>query len=64
MKWKGYDNSFSIELIKKASSYKMSYFPVPYSYSKNRMIVELYLSNYAAKSELKRATGADTSEFP
>ena len=41
----------------------MSYFPVPYSYSKNRMIVELYLSDYAAKSELKRATGADTSEF-
>ena len=29
---------------------KMSYF-LPYSYSKNKIEVELYLSNYATKSD-------------
>ena len=38
----------------------MSYFS-PCSYSKNEIEVELDLSNYATKSELKKATGADTS---
>ena len=40
----------------------MSYFP-PYSYSKNKIEVELDFSNYATKSDLKNATGADTSQF-
>ena len=41
----------------------MSYFPEPYTCSKNRIKVELDLSNYAAKSDLKNATGVDTSNF-
>ena len=40
----------------------MSYFP-PYSYSKNKIEVELDFSNYATKSDLKNATGADTLQF-
>ena len=40
----------------------MSYFP-PYSHSKNRIKVELDLSNYARKSELKNATGVTTLQF-
>ena len=33
----------------------MSYFPEPYTRSKNNIKVELNLSNYAAKSDLKKA---------
>ena len=40
----------------------MSYFP-PYSYSKNKMELELDVSNYATKSDLKNVTGVDTSQF-
>ena len=40
----------------------MSYFP-PYSYSKNKIEVELDFSNCATKSDLKNATGADTLQF-
>ena len=40
----------------------MRYFP-PYSPSKNKTEVELDLSNYATKSELKNVTGVDTSQF-
>ena len=39
------------------SLYKMSYFPEPYTGSKNKIKVELYLANYAAKSDLKKAKG-------
>ena len=38
----------------------MSYFP-PSSHSKNK--IKLDLPNYATKSDLKCATGADTSQF-
>ena len=38
----------------------MSYFP---PYSKNKIGVELDLSNYATKSDLKNATVVDTSQF-
>ena len=41
----------------------MSYFPEPYTRSKNNKKVELDLSNYATKSDSKRATGVDTSKF-
>ena len=41
-----------VGLIKKMSLYKMSYFPEPYTYSKNKIKVELDLSNYAIKSDL------------
>ena len=39
----------------------MSYFP-PYNYSKNKIELELDLSNFATKYDLKSATGADASE--
>ena len=40
----------------------MSYFPEPV-HSKNKIKVELDLANYATKSDLKKATGVDTSDF-
>ena len=40
----------------------MSYFP-PYSHSRNKMEVKLDWPNYGTKSDFKRATGADTSQF-
>ena len=40
----------------------MSYFP-PYGHRKNKTKFELGLSNYASKSDLKNATGVDTSQF-
>ena len=41
----------------------MSYFPERYAWSKNKIKVELDLSNYATKSDLKSGTGVDTSNF-
>ena len=40
----------------------MSYFPESV-HSKNEVKVELYLSSYATKSDLKNAIGLDTSGF-
>ena len=40
----------------------MSYF-LPYSYSKRKVEIELDLSNYTTKSDLKIPTGVDTSQF-
>ena len=40
----------------------MNYYPEP-SYTRNNIKVELDLSNYATKSEVKKATGVDISEF-
>ena len=42
---------------------KMSYFPNSYTCSKNKEKVELVLSNYATKSDLKNAAGFHTSKF-
>ena len=36
------------------------YFPEPYEHSGGNVKVELYLSNYATKTDLKEATGIDT----
>ena len=41
----------------------MSYFLQPYTDNKNIKKGQLDLLNYAAKSDLKIKTGADTSEF-
>ena len=41
----------------------MSYFPEPYTRSRNKIKFELDLSNYGTKPDLKNATGADTSDF-
>ena len=38
------------------------YFPEPKSLGR-KVKVELHLSNYAAKADLKNATGLDTSNF-
>ena len=37
----------------------MSYFAEPHTHSKNKLEVELVLSNYATTSDLKKATVAD-----
>ena len=49
--------------IRKISLYKMSFLPESYSHSKNKIKLGLDLSNYTIKSDLKAATGLDTSEF-
>ena len=41
----------------------MSYFPDLDSYGRNKLKVELDLSNHATKSEIKNVTGVDTSDF-
>ena len=41
----------------------MNYFPVPDSYRKSKIKVELDLSNYATKFDLKVATRIDTLKF-
>ena len=41
----------------------MSYFLGPYARSKNKIKVELDLSNHATKSDLKYAISVDTSDF-
>ena len=46
----------AVGFIKKTSLHKVSYFPEPYRHSKNQTKVELDLSNYATKSDLKSAT--------
>ena len=41
----------------------MSYFPEPHVHCKSEIEVELDLTNYARKSNLKNAKGVDISEF-
>ena len=53
----------TVGLIKKILLYKLIYFPEPNTLSKSQIEVELDLENYAAKSDLKNATGVDASEF-
>ena len=62
VKWKGLIILLTIALIKMIQSYKMSYFPELFT-NKNKLEVELDLSNYANKSDLKNATGVDTLQF-
>ena len=42
--------------------YKMSYYP-PYKSSSNNVRVELDLTNYATKTDLKNITHVDVSSF-
>ena len=51
----------AVGFIKKISLYRMSYFPKPYTRSKNKIKVKLDLSNYATKFHLKSTTSVDTS---
>ena len=39
------------------------YFPKPYEPFGGNINIKVYLSNYATKSDLKDATGNDTSNF-
>ena len=50
-----------VGLIKKVQLHKMSYFTEPYTRIENKTKVELDLSNYATKSDLKNTAGIDTS---
>ena len=53
----------TVGFIKKISLYKMSYFPEPYTRRKSKIKVELDLSNYATKSNLKNKISVDISHF-
>ena len=62
VKWKGYNNSF-YSWIDKKRSYRMNqYFPA-YRSSGRNIKVELDLSSYATKTDLKHVTHADVSSF-
>ena len=62
VKWKGYDSSFSSWIDQKDIIYMSEYFPEPKSLG-GKVKVELDLSNYTTKADLKNATGIDTSSF-
>ena len=65
VKWKGYDNSINSWIDKNVEKrpYKMSkYFP-PYNNSSENIKVELDLSNYATKKDIKDITHIDASGF-
>ena len=63
VKWKGYNNSLIVGLMKKLWLYKMSCFPESHTHSKNQIKVELDLSNYAIKFDLRNETVVYTSYF-
>ena len=50
-------------LMKKISLYKMSYYPGPSSHRRNKIKVELDLSNYATMSDVKIAVSVNKPEF-
>ena len=50
-------------LIKRILLYKMSYVSEEYIHNKNKTKVELGLSNYVTKFDLKRVTGIDLATF-
>ena len=62
VKWKDYDCLFSSWINKKDIILIGEYFPEPKLLGA-REKAELFLSNYATKSNLKNATDADTSKF-
>ena len=62
VKWKGCDSSFNSWVDKKYKVLISEYFPETKS-SGGKLKVELDLSNYATKADLKNAAGVDTSNF-
>ena len=62
VKWKGYDSSFNSWIDKKDIAKTSEYFPKPNSLEKN-VKVEMDLSNYAAKTDIKNSIRIDTSSF-
>ena len=64
VKWKGYDNRFNSCIDKKRSHIKISqYFPKPFRNFGGNINVNVDLSNYATKTDLKNVTHVDTSGF-
>ena len=51
VKWKGYDNSLIVGLVKKYCNVKIDYFPDPYTRSKIKIKIKLDLFNHATKSD-------------
>ena len=62
VKWKGYNSSFNSRIEKKGTVKMSEYFPEP-KHVGGRLKVELDLSNFATKADLKNVTGVDTSKF-
>ena len=62
IKCKGYDNFFNSWIDKKDTVKMSEYFPKTKSLG-GSVKVELYLSNYATKEDLKNTAGVDTSDF-
>ena len=62
VKLKGYNNLFNGWIDKKGIIQLSKYFPKP-NFSGANVKVELDLSSYATKADLKNGTGADTSDF-
>ena len=62
VKWKGYNNSFNGWINKTDTIETSEYFPEQ-KFSGGKVKVELDLSNYATKLNLKNAIGVDTSNF-
>ena len=62
VKWKGYNNSFNSGIDIKGIILMNEYFPKPKSLGAN-VKVELDLSSYATKADLKNAIGVDTTSF-
>ena len=62
VKCKGYDNLFNSWIYKKDIVKMSEYFPKPKSLGRN-VKVELNLSNYATKTDLKNETGIDKLPF-
>ena len=62
VKWNGCDNSFNSWIDKTDIAQMSEYFPEPKS-SGEKVKVELDLSYYATKADLKNATGVDISKF-
>ena len=62
VKWKGYNNSFDSWIDVKDIVQMSEYFPKTKCLGGN-VKVELDLSNYATKADLRNATGVDTSHF-
>ena len=62
VKWKGFNNSFNCWIDKKRHNINELIFSKTKFFRENAK-VELDLFNYATKTNLKKATGADTSDF-
>ena len=52
-----------VGLINTMQLYKISFLPELHTPGKNKIEIELDLSNYATKSDLKIATDVNTSDF-